>query len=420
MGAALVLVACSSPGTIVDAGGGDGGAPDAAIDAGGLVRDAGTAPDAGLDAGADGGAAGGAYGPGIGADSLDNHQVADVDVDFRFRAATTSQALSLIWYNIYDIKCAPHAADAGGTCPLNCSKSGSVYACGTGGTMHICLEPDDGDAGHLATGVELACVDHPMASGPPFLPTETFSSPATLNKGVLYHLHWHNTDPSPTVNFTSVDTIAVRQATVPRQPLIPDLDLAVFRGTTERAADTPLFQLTYADGTVQGQGYLESWINAPVAVSGASQAREQFTVSGGDRTVRAVSVRLNRADGGSPLTLTLESADGGLIEQGSIPASHFPLGSAATLSATWATLPFASAHPLASGASYHLVLSAPADTVYEVYGLERGNGYGFLPPTFFADGYAEESADGGPWQGLTQPGGQPNRINADLQFYFGE
>ncbi len=353
------------------------------------------------------------YGPGIGADSLDNHQVATEDVDFRFRAAASSTLVSVRWYDIYTTKCAPHSSVDAGTCPDDCAPSGANYACGTGGTMHICIRADDGTSAHLATGADLACVDHPNATAPPYFPLETFPSPPTLVAGELYHVHWHNTDPTPTVNFTSVDTLYVTSATVPRQPTISDTDLAVFRGTTLRPQDTAILQLVYGDGTVQGQGYMEVWIDAPASVSGTSQVRETFTVSGGDRSVHGAFVRVSRTSGTSPLTVRLEQADGTLIEQQPIPSSAF-----GATDATWAGALFASPHVLKSGTAYHLVLSSPTDTVYSAFGVRRGASYSFVPPTFFGDGFGQFTTDGTTWVGFTQPGGSANNTDADLQLYF--
>src|SRR5712691_37262 len=79
------------------------------------------------------------YGPGIGGDSLNNNQISSIDVDNRFRATTSSTLLSLIWYDIYT------SADSG-------------YSAGTGGTIEICIETDDGTANHLPSGTKLACV----------------------------------------------------------------------------------------------------------------------------------------------------------------------------------------------------------------------------------------------------------------------
>jgi len=357
------------------------------------------------------------YGPGIGADSLNNHQVADNDVDNRFRAATTSALNSLISYNIAVIHSCP---------PI----SGGTYGCGTGGTMHICIQTDDGTASHHTTGTNLACTDdvQPITNNAPKLRTETFSSPASLTAGVLYHIHWHNTDPNPTSNFVSVDDEYTFDATVPRQPTISDTDLEVRSGQngpdTVATHDTPLFQLTYANGVKQGQGYMENWFSNAPLISGAQTVREQFTVSGGDRVVSSVSLHMKRDSsntGSGPLTVRLETGAGALIEQGTIPANTFPVGTrdASAYHAGWGTYTFTTPRTLTNGQSYHLVLSAPSDTVFCMQAMERGNNYGFVVPTFFGDGYGQYSINSGStWSGFDQMGGGTNFTNADMQFYF--
>ena len=408
-GLGATLPACSSsPETTTPAttttsqGGGPGGA-------GGSAAAGGT--------GASGGIGGspvtgpGFYGPGVAGDSLNNHQVSTVDVDYRFRAATTSTIQSLIWYDIAEIIDCPPAG-------------GQTYACGDGGIIHICIQTDDGSEEHLATGTSLGCLDvtDPLSDG---LRTEAFPSPPSVTAGTLYHIHWNNTSPDATNNFISVDAEFVWDATVPRQPTVPDTDWAVFRGTTLQEHDTPIFQLDYADGTTQGQGYMENWVSTAPSISGVNRVREQFTVTGEDRTVTSVSVRLQRdsaSTGTSPLTLTLETGDGTLVEQGEIAASAFPLGSITDASENhhaWGTYAFATAHTLASGQSYHLVLTAAPDTVYRAQPIRRGPSYGFTPATFFGDGYGQYSTDDGvTWSGFDQPGGSTNNDIADVQLYF--
>jgi hypothetical protein len=50
-----------------------------------------------------------------------------------------------------------------------------------------------------------------------------------------------------------------------------------------RPLDTPIVQLTYDDGTVQGQGYMEVWVGTPEPISGGAMARETFTVRARNR-----------------------------------------------------------------------------------------------------------------------------------------
>jgi hypothetical protein len=297
------------------------------------------------------------------------------------------------------------------------------YGCGTGGTVQICLYGDDGTAEHLWAGAPLACVRDTDLRNGVYLRPETFSTPPVLTSGVLYHLHWHNVDPTPAKNYTSVDNVFVWHVTTPRQPTASDTDLAVYSGGTLLPAYSPIFQLNYADGSIQGQGYMECWVQAPADISGAAKVREQFTVSGSERTVSSVSVRVNRASGSSPLTVTLATAAGAVIEQGTIPATNFPLG--ALVGATsanqpvWGTYVFASPHVLAVGQRYQLMLSAASDTRYQSYGIVKGGMYQFQPPSFFGDGYGQLSTDNGAsWTGFTQPGGSVNNSTADLQFYF--
>lgn len=353
------------------------------------------------------------YGCGIAGDSLNNHQVSTEDVDYRFRAASSSAITSLIWYDIAVVHDCPPAG-------------GQTYGCGDGGIIGICIETDDGSPDHLPTGTSLGCLDvaDPMSDG---LRTELFPDPPAVTAGTLYHIRWSNSSPDATNNFISVDAEFVWDATVPRQPTVPDSDWAVFRGTTLQPRDTPIFQLGYADGTVQGQGYMENWVSTAPTISGAHQVREQFTVSGAERTVRSVSVRLNRdaaSAGSSPLTITLAEADGTLIEQGTIPAAAFPAGSSSDTGDNhhaWGGYSFATPRTLLAGQSYHLVLTAPADTVYRAQPIRRGPTYGFTPDTFFGDGYGQYSTDGGAtWSGFDQPGGSSNRDDADVQFYFTE
>jgi hypothetical protein len=383
------------------------------------------------------------YGPGLQFDVLDNMQAAQGDVDYRFRAAASSAVTGFIWYDVY-VKGGATAGCSGAQCECD------GYGCGTGGTIDICIYTDDGSPDHLptdpltqqSTGLQmqpLACASPSNLRSGTMLRTETFTTPPQLIAGTLYHLHWHNADPDPAKNFVSVDDDCVWHPSTPRQPNIPDADLAVLsiynNGekviVTPSATDTPIYQLNYADGTTQGQGYIGSWNGAPADITGASEVREQFTVSGADRTVSKVSVRVNRVAGSSSLTVTLATSDGNILEQGEIPASQFPLGEALTsdsaasenVAPAWGSYTFASPHLLALGQSYQLILSSPDNTKFQSYGIEKGSGYNFAISSYFNDGYGQFSLDNGnTWTGFTEPdgtlSGSLNHTNADMQFYF--
>jgi len=357
----------------------------------------------------------GSYGPGVQFDALNNAQIAEADVDYRFRAAVSDAVQTFTWYDAFGKNRDRFGCDG--------------YGCGTGGAAEICIYPDDNTPDHLWTGSPLSCVTDSDLRNGTSLRSERFPDPPVLVAGTLYHLHWHNSDPNPAQNYVSVDDMFVWNATTPRQPAIPDTDLAVLIGnrslgieTRAILTDSPIFQLNYANGAVQGQGYIESWIDSPADISGAVQVREQFTVGDAGRVVTSVSVRVNRASGNGPLTVTLATSSGAIIEQGTISASTFPEGALmddASNTSTWGAYTFATPHALILGQSYQLTLSAPAGTRYQAYGIRKGSLYSFKAPSFFGDGYGQFSADNGlNWTGFTQPGGTSNRADADIQFYF--
>lgn len=379
------------------------------------------------------------YGSGVQFDVMDNIQVAQGDADYRFLAQYSGVLKSIIWYDAYK---------EGGSFPgctgAACGCDG--YGCGTGGNIEICIYSDDETPEHLptdpltqqSTGLEaqpLACVTPAGLRSGSSIRTETFPAPPELVAGMIYHLHWHNSSPDSANNFVSVDDACVWHSTTPRQPTISDINLgalSIYNNgaevvTNTMAGDTPIFQLNYSDGNTQGQGYIGSWIGDPASISGTSQVREWFVVSGTSRTLTGVSVRVNLVSGASPLTVTLATSTGVNIEQGEIPASQFPFGNALTsdaeasryVTSAWGSYTFSTSPVLSSGQDYQLILSAPEGTLYQGYGIEKGKGYGFTDSTYFSDGYGQFSLDNGrSWMGFTQPGGPANNSNADIQFYF--
>jgi hypothetical protein len=383
------------------------------------------------------------YGSSLAFDVLSNMPLAQGDVDYRFRASESGFVRGLLWYDIYK-----RGGSSPGCTGTQCECDG--YGCGTGGAIEICIYPDDGTQNHLptdlltqgSTGLQaapLACVlsDNPRSGQ--FLRAETFATAPWLESGVLYHLHWHNADPDPVHNFISVDDVCVWHPSPQRQPAYSNLDLAVLSiynngkavVAEELATDTPIFQLSYEDGKYQGQGYIDTWNDAPITISGKQEVREQFRVGGMGRSVSGIAVRVNRVQGTGALTIILATLEGNIMESGEIAASTFPIGppltnnaaASANVNPAWGSYAFGASHELNEGAEYQLILSTPAGTVYQAYGIERGDVDGFRAPTIFSDGYGQFSVNGGAtWTGFTQPdgtsGGNTNRTNGDLQFYF--
>jgi hypothetical protein len=256
-------------------------------------------------------------------------------------------------------------------------------------------------------------------------------------EGETCHFIFSNIDPDPKANWVSLDNLWLyNKVGSQRQPCWPDADLDILekneagnwvvynRGT---GSITPVLELAYADGASQGQGYIQGycapqtvaddgWVN-PKAIQGSSGVRESFTVSGGNKTVVSVSVRVNRISGGSPLALSLLAADGTtVLAAGTVMV---PVGGAATSSfrgESWVTVTFPGPFTLVSGTAYFLELSSPEDTLHQTHALTRGTPYGFSASTCFADGCAQFTTGSG-WSGFDVWGLQ-NRTDCDLQFYF--
>lgn len=347
----------------------------------------------------------GLYGPGIGMDSLNNTQVGgpnNVSTSYRFRAATSSMLNSVRVYIIGPT----HAG----------------YGAGTGGTWQVTVQADDGTADHAPSGTVLATTSFQPVDD---FPVISWSSPATLAAGQLYHVVFKNVDPDPTANYASVDGIFMYQPTVPRQAAFSDVDwgqpMRSGTGTwSDRPNTVPIMQLNYANGVTDGLGYMEVWVRSAKSISGSAMAREAFTVSGPNRAVSSVSVRLMRISGSSPLTVRLETSGGTLIEQGTIPASEIAVGTpgdhGGSGHATWETYTFDTPRTLVSGQSYNVVLAAPSDTVYSIFVIRKGSSWGFSPTTYFGNGRAQYTT-GSSWGPFTQDGGGA-LDQGDLQFYF--
>lgn len=345
-------------------------------------------------------ASSGTYGPGIGSDSLANSQVGGAlchcsgsSTSYRFMATQSSSLRSVKIYII--------------------ANGNTGYSHGTGGTLSITVQSDSGSSAHAPSGNVLASASYRPGNPGADFPTISFSSPAHLTAGRLYHIVFRNTDPSPTQNYVSVDGLWTRPKTSPRQPGLSDLAWAQLRndghGWSTLRDYTPILELAYSNGVHAGVGYMEVWVNLAKRISGASAVRE-YLVPKANHTVSSVSVRVAQSSGSSPLTVRLMTSGGSLLASGSISAGS--IGS----SPNWATARLSKSVTLRKGAGYQLVLTAPSGTSYSAFGVERGNYYGFSSSTYFTDGYAQYTTGSG-WQGLTNESGR-TATNADLQFIF--
>ncbi len=352
-------------------------------------------------------AATGLYGTGINADSKANLQVGWTNgarLDHRFRATTTSPLVSVRF----------------------AQRGGRVYSGGSGGAMRISLQSD---AAGKPSGAILSSVDYvpgnPAGDWEHF-DSVAFPSPPTVTAGKLYHLVFENTDTEPVANWISVNELYVFGDTlVPRQPAFDDDYAVLYASPTTwvvQAGYTAIMDLAFADGTHDGMGYIEAMNYRYGTVSGGmSMVREQFTVSGGSRTVAAVSVRVRRTYGPSPLVLTLETADGSVLDSATASPDLVPASApgVANAGAVWVTATFSAIQTLRDGASYDLRLSTAPDTEYTTTPIREGTDAVSKDPVVglrsyrFTDGRGQSTMDGGStWADLYlwSP--------VDLQFYL--
>jgi hypothetical protein len=289
-------------------------------------------------------------------------------------------------------------------------KTGSGYSGGTGGQVNISLQTDDGTSNHFASAKELDSSQ--AAPGNPSSPTFRefpFSGNTALVAGTLYHLVITNPDPAPDSNFVSINNMGNDGTPNPYYPFADyALNWIVGSQWVLKTNSTPIADIKYVAGASQGFGYIDAPAGSDLfTIQGASQAGEVFTVSGGNKTVIDVRVHIKKTGAPGDLTVSLQTAAGAVVEQGSIPAS------AVTTNYAWASFKFSTSHVLSNGTSYRVALSAPADgsNNFQVFPLQKGTNYGLDVPSEFRDGNYQ-TASGQSWSNFK------GRTDFDLQLYL--
>ena len=279
------------------------------------------------------------------------------------------------------------------------------YYAGNGGQVQIDVQADDGTSSHRPSGTTLASVliTDPMSSA---FRKVTFNHSVSVQAGQLYHFVFTNPYSDPINNYVSIDDI-YNEARVPNmQPTVSDTDLAVLYkdGSSPLAVNyghTPIFDayITGADGTnyTEGVGYIDARSSSGLTQIGSTTPiREQFTVTGGNRNLSKVSLRVKRVGSPSNLVLKLSGGAGGSTTV-TIPASSIP-----TASYGWVSTAFSSPYTLTSGSTYTLTTSvstSSASNYYLAFPVQKGTAYGFQAPTQFLDGGAQVYS-GSTWTNL--------------------
>ncbi len=313
---------------------------------------------------------------------------------------------------------------------------GTGYAAGSGGKIQIQLRTDDGTSNHGPSSTVLASLIYDTVNvddtglGGRYFKMLSFASPLpTLTAGQIYHLVYTNIDPDPVNNYVSLDGLLDRSGLTPQQPRFDDLGwsfLTRFTSQTAwkvpgssspRSTTTPILELLYADGSTQGCGYMEVWVNDRRPISTTAKVSEIFQVSTNDRNVNSVAVRVTRITASAILQIQLlDEATSTVLASGTVDGSLISDDAGKpTKNGTWASISFPQL-TLTTGTKYRLVLSATSGS-FDTFPIRDGQSYYFSAPTCFRDGWAEyDSGDGSGWHQWMN-GGTPSK-EGDLKFWF--
>ncbi len=348
------------------------------------------------------------YGPSFGADAIANINIGgdeNIAVAYRFVSDNNSTLVAF----------RPHMKAAGN----------SGYSGGTYGTIRASIRTDNNG---YPSGTSLASTDFVYDANWPEIP---FSSPATLTKGTAYHIVFTNIDPDPTVNFFSLNHMFRFTATTPQHPNRDDNNWHVTMSRNGSAwgpvsggwgsdnTYSPDIDLRFGNGSHQGQGYIDVDTANGCIISGSnSMCREGIVVSGGDKTVTGVGVRIAKTSGNGKLVVRLEDQNGSLIDSVSMSVSSVPVFNreADSEAGRWINGSFSQARTLVNGSTYYLRLSTDNNTSLWTRGIQGGVSWpGFHPSTVFTDGFMQYTTNGGSsWDYIPGLGEE----DGDLQFYL--
>lgn len=304
------------------------------------------------------------------------------------------------------------------------------YGAGDGGDLLIQVRADDGSSRHAPSGRVLSSrlIRHPMNRNrkPPVYAVGSglggravwnfwvIDMPdVRLQAGRLYHIVLSNPSRDPVNNFVSLDHLYVAANAPHMQPAVSDVNLAsevLQRNDSRwriRYGETPIFEIRYTGGFVQGQGYSGTSVSYPASIYGQYMVRETVSSLRHARTFDRVFLRLSATGSPGPLVVRLETGSGALIEEGQISSSSIGPQD------TWVRYAFRQPRRIPAGQAFSLVLSANGDVSnqYRIFTLLEGDWAGFVAPNLFRQGQAQVN-EGSGWRRAF------SGYDADYQLYF--
>ncbi len=338
-------------------------------------------------------------GAGWGADNLANIEIGRSrgrTVDYRFVCDHTGTVTTVRVFFIFRGPAAPNG-----------------YWNGDGGTILVQLETDNGAPNHQPSGTVLSSytITDPLTPGP----NERVAnfrlitlSPASvpLTKGNTYHMVFSNIASDPVNNFVSLDDIATADVGANLWPMVSDSTYAMLFGDRPplvvASRHSPILNVNYDDGYVQGNGDIDSIVYFGVVGGGnISKVEEAFTVDSSNYTVNRLAIRLAPTSVGAG-TLTLYDSSLNALASGML---RFPVASGRQ---SWYLVDFYPPVTLTAKTSYTLVLEMISGSVTPRL-LEQGTRKGFKN-----EGFSQHC---NAWKGAAWVGCYGN-APTDLEYYL--
>lgn len=302
-------------------------------------------------------------------------------------------------------------------------KTGIGYSLGTGGSIRMSVQPDNGSGSPSGTILDSVTFSPGNPASPTF-PVPALPSGYHPVVGLTYYFVFTNMDADPVNNYVSLDNMGMDTNTAPPfysgNPIQINCALtscysqfAVLRkdgagAWTLLTNQTPIISINYASGSSQGQGYVDELVSSGLfTVQGTNQAAEIFTPAN-DTIVSEMNIWAKKTGAPGVMTVSLQTAAGTVIETGTIPAASFGTNY------SYAPYVFTSNKTLTALTQYRAILSSAADASnnYQVFPMQKGGACcGFNIPSVFNTGNYQTNTGGG-WTNYT------GSTAYDMPFFF--
>ena len=233
--------------------------------------------------------------------------------------------------------------------------------------------------------------------------------------GRLVHYVVEQADADPLANWCSVNETTIFDSPLEQPAFTDDYAVLVRKGTGawgrtgDAAGNSPVMDVTYADGTHDGCAYFQQTVQIggiePQAIISGQAAVRQLIKPKIDIRIDSFALRLKRLVGASPLTLSLGQASG-TVAASTAPISTSPAASGSShwdipslSGGRWFKVLLPAPMTLVADTTYYLRGSCPANTTYMAIPVREAvqDTNPIWGSRAFGDGWAEKTFDGSSW-----------------------